>query len=75
MLTSSNIKMTFSFARVSKIAIATLKFVNKEGAKKQGNRVLELKKLLSRFTDWKRTFMLLCGSVLLTLCANVFSNS
>lgn len=45
MLTSSNIKMTFSFAGVSKIAIATLKFVNKEGAKIQGNGVLEFKKI------------------------------
>ena len=45
MLTSSNIKITFSFPRVSKIAIATLKFVNKDGAKKQGNRVLEFKKI------------------------------
>ena len=32
-VTSSNFKMTFSFAIVSNIAITTLKFVNKVGAK------------------------------------------
>lgn len=56
MLTSSNIKMTFSFARVSKIAIATLKFVNKEGAKKQGNRVLELKKITQSIYRLEKNF-------------------
>ena len=33
MLTSPNFKMPLSFAIVSNIAIATLKFINKEGAK------------------------------------------
>ena len=33
MLTSPNFKMTFGFAIVSNIAITTLKFVNKVGAK------------------------------------------
>ena len=39
MLTSSNLKITFSFGIVSKIAITTLKFVNKVGAKILGNGV------------------------------------
>lgn len=56
MLTSSNIKMTFSFARVSKIAIATLKFVNKDGAKKQGNRVLEFKKITQSIYRLEKNF-------------------
>ena len=43
MLTSPNFKMTFSFAIVSNIAITTLKFVNKVGAKIQENGVLEFK--------------------------------
>ena len=33
MLTSPNFKMTFSFAVISNIAITTLKFINKVGAK------------------------------------------
>ena len=37
-------KLTFIFAIVSNIAITTLKFVNKMGAKLKGNGVLEFKK-------------------------------
>ena len=33
MLTSPNVKMTFSFTIISNIAITTLKFINKVGAK------------------------------------------
>ena len=44
MLTSPNFKMTFSFATVSNIAITTLKFINKVGAKMAGNGVLKFKK-------------------------------
>ena len=44
MLTSPNFKMTFSFATISNIAITTLKFINKVGAKMSGNGVLKFKK-------------------------------
>ena len=44
MLTSPTFEMTFIFAIVSNIAITTLKFVNKMGAKLKGNGVLEFKK-------------------------------
>ena len=43
MLTNSNFKMTLSFTMVSNIAITTLKFVNKVGAKIQENGLLEFK--------------------------------
>ena len=44
-VTSSNVKMTFSFVIVSNIVFTTLKFENKVGAK------LNLNKLLNRFFD------------------------
>ena len=51
MLTSSNFGMTFSLAKISNIAITTLKFLHKMGAKTQGNGVLEFKKLLIQLLD------------------------
>ena len=58
MLTSSNFKMTFSFTIIN-IAITTLKFVNKVGAwRAKGMEFLNLSKLLNRFLDWKRIFIL-----------------
>ena len=44
MLTSSNFKMTFSFAITGNIAITTLKLVNKVGAE-IGNKVLEFEQM------------------------------
>ena len=47
--------MTFSFVIVRNIAITTLKFVNKVGAKIWDNVVLEFKQgTEKRFLDWKK---------------------
>ena len=59
MLTSPTYMVTCNFVIVSNIAITTLKFVNKVGAK-------NLKKLLNQFLDWQITFMLHFGKDLLT---------
>ena len=59
MLTSSNCKMTFSFA------ITTLKFVNMVQGYK-GMESFNLNKLLNQFLDWKITFLWHYGCDLLT---------
>ena len=76
MLTSSNLKMTFSFAIVSNIAITAL--INpitvlhytylqiKKWRMEKEMEFLRLKKLLNRFLDWKTTFILQYDNVLLT---------
>ena len=54
MLTSSNFKMTFSFATVSNAAITTLKFINKVRAEIQGNGVLEFKQVTQTIFGLKK---------------------
>ena len=56
MPTSPNFKMTFSFAIVSNIAITTQKFINKVGAKMQGNGVLKFKKAAQSIFGLKNNF-------------------
>ena len=56
MLTSSNFKMTCNFAIVSNIAITTLKFVNKVGAKLLGNGVFEFKQDTQSIFGLKNNF-------------------
>ena len=65
MLTSSNFKMTFSFAIATNIAITTLKKIRWERRYKEMES-LNLNKLLNRFLDWKITFILYCGKDLPT---------
>ena len=61
MLTNSNFKMTLSFTMVSNIAITTLKFVNRVGAKIQENGVLEFKQAtLSIFGLKDNFYIALC---------------
>ena len=56
MLTSPNVKMNFSFAIENNIAITTHKFVNKVGAKIQGNGVLEFQKATQSIFGLKNNF-------------------
>ena len=56
MLTSPNFKMTFSFAIVSNIAITTLKFINKVGAKNVREWVLKFKKATQSIFGLKNNF-------------------
>ena len=48
--------MTFSLAIKSNIAITTLKFVSKVGAKIKGNGVLEFKQAIQSIFRLKNTF-------------------
>ena len=57
MLTSPNFRMTFNFAIVNDIAITTLKYTNKVGAKMWGNGVLNFKKATQSIFGLKNKVM------------------